>query len=72
MGTGTPAIPSKVDGRLLVYLERRLLMEQAVPPDRPVRALDMQRRSAPRKKKSVRIYTLPMNRAFTYIQETLA
>ena len=34
------------------------LMEQAAPPDRPVRALDMQRRSAPRKKKPVRIYNL--------------
>ena len=45
------------DGRLLVYLERRLLLEQVAPPNRPVRALDMQRRAAPRKKKPVRIYT---------------
>ena len=51
-------VAQQPDGRLLVYLERRLLMEQAAPPDRPVRALDMQRRSAPRKKKPVRIYTL--------------
>ena len=46
------------DGRLLVYLERRLLMEQAAPPDRPVRALKMKRNAAPRKKKPVRIYQL--------------
>lgn len=51
-------VAQQPDGRLLVYLERRWLMEQAAPPDRPVRALDMQRRSAPRKKKPVRIYTL--------------
>ena len=55
-------VAQQPDGRLLVYLERRWLMEQAAPPaappGRPVRALDMQRRSAPRKKKPVRIYTL--------------
>ena len=33
-------------------------MEQAASSDRPVRALDMQRGSAPRKKKPVRIYNL--------------
>jgi transposase len=46
------------DGRLLVYLERRLLMEQAAPAARPVRALNMKRSTAPRKKKPVRIYKL--------------
>jgi len=46
------------DGRLLVYLERRLLLEQAATPDRPVRALKMNRRATPRQKKPVRIYKL--------------
>jgi transposase len=46
------------DGRLLVYLERRFLLEQAATPDRPVRALKMNRSAAPRKKKPVRIYKL--------------
>jgi transposase len=46
------------DGRLLVYLERRLLLEQAATPDQPVRALKMNRSAAPRKKKPVRIYKL--------------
>jgi transposase len=45
------------DGRLLVYLERRLLLEQAAL-DRPVRAFKMNRRAGPRKKKPVRIYKL--------------
>jgi transposase len=46
------------DGRLLVYLERRLLIQQAMPDTRPVRAMDMQRKTGPRKKKPVRIYKL--------------
>jgi len=46
------------DGRLLVYLERRLLLEQEATPDQPVRALKMNRHAAPRKKKPVRIYKL--------------
>jgi hypothetical protein len=46
------------DGRLLVYLERRLLLEQPATPDRPVRGLTMNRSAAPRKKKPARIYKL--------------
>lgn len=46
------------DGRLLVYLERRLLLTHAAVPGRPVRALKMQRSTAPRKKKPLRIYQL--------------
>jgi transposase len=46
------------DGRLLVYLERRLLLEQAAVQDRPVRAFKMNRSTAPRKKKPLRIYKL--------------
>jgi transposase len=46
------------DGRLLVYLERRLLLTEAAPPDRPVRALKMNRSAGPRRKKPVRIYKL--------------
>ena len=45
------------DGRLLVYLDRRLLLEQAAPQNRPVRALKMQRSPAPRRKKPVRVYS---------------
>jgi transposase len=45
------------DGRLLVYLDGHLLHQQAAMDDRPVRALDMKRRSAPRKKKPMRIYS---------------
>jgi transposase len=46
------------DGRLRVYLEGRLLLEQAADPwAGPVRAMDMQRSTAPRKKKPLRIYT---------------
>lgn len=46
------------DGRLLVYLERRLLLEHPAVQDRPVRAFDMKRSVAPRKKKPLRIYKL--------------
>jgi transposase len=46
------------DGHVRVYLEDRLLFEQAADPwDGPVRALDMKRSRAPRKKKPLRIYT---------------
>lgn len=45
------------DGRLRVYLEDRLLIEQAADPwAGPVRALDMKRSTAPRKKKPLRVY----------------
>lgn len=45
------------DGRIRVYLDDRLLLEQAADPwAGPVRALDMQRSRAPRKKKPLRIY----------------
>jgi hypothetical protein len=41
-----------------VYLEGRLLLEQAADPwAGPVRALDLRRSTAPRKKKPLRIYT---------------
>jgi hypothetical protein len=47
------------NGDLRVYLQRRLLHVQPAPLDAPpVRAQDMRRRSAPRKKKPLRIYTL--------------
>ena len=46
------------DGRLLVYLERRLLLEQAAIPDRPVKALKRRRSTAPKKKTPVRLYQL--------------
>jgi transposase len=46
------------DGRLLVYLERRLLLEQAAVSGQPVRALPMNRSAAPYKKKPARIYKL--------------
>jgi transposase len=46
------------DGRIRVYLDDRLLLEQAADPwAGPVRALDMQRNRAPRKKKPLRVYT---------------
>jgi hypothetical protein len=46
------------DGHVRVYLDHRLLFEQAADPwDGPVRALDMQRSQAPRKKKPLRVYT---------------
>jgi len=46
------------DGRLRVYLEGRLLLEQAADPwAGPVRALDLRRSRAPRKKKPLRTYT---------------
>jgi transposase len=46
------------DGRIRVYLDDRLLLEQATDPwAGPVRALDMQRSRAPRKKKPLRVYT---------------
>ncbi len=46
------------DGRIRVYLDDRLLLEQAADPwAGPVRALDMQRGRAPRKKKPLRVYT---------------
>jgi transposase len=46
------------DGRLRVYLEDRLLLEHAADPwAGPVRALDMKRSTAPRKKKPLRTYT---------------
>lgn len=45
------------DGRLRVYLEGRLLFEQAADAwAGPVRALDMRRSTAPRQKKPLRIY----------------
>jgi hypothetical protein len=45
------------DGTLRVYLEGRLLFQQAADPwAGPVRAMDMQRSTAPRKKKPLRIY----------------
>ena len=47
------------DGRLRVYLDDRLLLEQAADPwAGPVRAMDMKRSTAPRKKKPLRVYTL--------------
>lgn len=46
------------NGDLRIYLDRRLLHVQPAPPNLPpVRALQMRRPSAPRKKKPVRIYT---------------
>jgi len=46
------------DGRLRVYLEGCLLLEQAADPwAGPVRAMDLRRRKAPRQKKPLRIYT---------------
>ena len=46
------------DGRIRVYLDDRLLLEQAADPwAGPVRALDMQRSRAPHKKKPLRVYT---------------
>ena len=46
------------NGDLKIYLDGRLLHLQPAPPDAPaVRAQDMQRRSAPRKKKPLRIYS---------------
>jgi transposase len=39
-----------------VYLERRLLWVQPATSGAPVRALDMRRRAAPRKKKPIRVY----------------
>ena len=46
------------DGRLRVYLEGRLLLEQAADPGAgPVRALPRKRPAAPRKRKPARIYT---------------
>jgi hypothetical protein len=46
------------DGYIRVYLDDRLLLEQAADPwAGPVRAMDMQRSTAPRKKKPLRIYT---------------
>jgi transposase len=46
------------DGRLRVYLDGRLLLEQAADPwAGPVRAMEMRRNSAPRNKKPLRIYT---------------
>lgn len=46
------------DGHARVYLDDRLLFEQAADPwDGPVRALDMQRRKPPRKKRPLRVYT---------------
>lgn len=45
-------------GHVRVYLDDRLLFEQAADPwDGPVRALDMQRSKAPRKRKPLRVYT---------------
>jgi len=45
------------DGRLRVYLEGRMLLEQAADPwAGPVRALKMRRSTAPRKKKPLRVY----------------
>ena len=46
------------DGCIRVYLDDRLLLEQAADPwAGPVRALDMRRSRAPRKKKPLRVYT---------------
>ena len=46
------------DGCIRVYLDDRLLLQQAADPwAGPVRALDMQRSTAPRKKKPLRVYT---------------
>jgi transposase len=46
------------DGCIRVYLDDRLLLEQAADPwAGPVRAFDMQRSTAPRKKKPLRVYT---------------
>lgn len=46
------------DGCIRVYLDGRLLVEQAADPwAGPVRALDMRRSRAPRKKKPLRVYT---------------
>ena len=46
------------DGCIRVYLDGRKLLEQAADPwAGPVRALDMQRSRAPRKKKPLRVYT---------------
>jgi transposase len=46
------------DGCIRVYLDGRKLLEQAADPwAGPVRALDMQRCRAPRKKKPLRVYT---------------
>lgn len=46
------------DGCIRVYLDDRLLLLQAADPwAGPVRALDMQRSTAPRKKKPLRVYT---------------
>lgn len=46
------------DGCVRVYLDDRLLFEQAADPwDGPVRALDMQRSKAPHKKKPLRVYS---------------
>jgi len=44
------------DGRLPVYLERRLLWVRQAASDQPVRALKMNRNTAPRRKKPVRVY----------------
>lgn len=46
------------DGCVRVYLDDRLLLEQAADPwDGPVRAFDMQRSKAPLKKKPLRVYS---------------
>ena len=46
------------DGSIRVYLEERLLLEQPADPwSGPVRALDMHRSRAPRKKKPLRVYS---------------
>jgi hypothetical protein len=46
------------DGRLRVYLEGRLLLEQAADPQAgPVRALARKRPAGPRKRKPVRVYS---------------
>lgn len=46
------------EGRLLVYLERRFLLEQAAIADRPVKAMKRKRSTAPKKKAPVRLYQL--------------
>ena len=46
------------DGRLLVYWERCLLLEQAAIPERPVKALKRKPSTAPKKKAPVRLYQL--------------
>lgn len=47
------------DGRLRVYLEGRLLLEQPADPwAGPVRAMDMKRSTAPRQRKPLRVYQL--------------